>query len=139
METKKQKAIREAYGEYWEEVKDYVDENGKLKIHYVKLIGNLPTFFEVLDNVYVRPISLQGIETNNGWICIESESDLPSVDGDYFVNPKGVNNNKHFFIRYWLNAKKDYDGNWVFTEYPKEWLELYSHYQPIEKPKPPIY
>jgi hypothetical protein len=87
----------------------------------------------------IRPKSLQGIENNRGWIKIESESDLPTCDGEYFVNAKGINNNKQFFIRSWLNAKKDFNDNWVFTEYPKEWLELYSHYQPITKPKPPIY
>lgn len=29
MENKKEEAIRKAYGEYWEQVKDKVDEEGK--------------------------------------------------------------------------------------------------------------
>ena len=34
---------------------------------------------------YYRPISLRGIETNNSWIRIESEKDLPSEDCDVFL------------------------------------------------------
>jgi hypothetical protein len=130
-------------------IKQFLSENGftnRGKYHW--LINNFSKEY-IKDNFYVtieidndklfRPKSLQGIENNRGWIKIESESDLPTCDGEYFVNAKGINNNKQFFIRSWLNAKKDFNDNWVFTEYPKEWLELYSHYQPITKPKPPIY
>jgi hypothetical protein len=139
----KEEKIKEAYGQYWEKVKDFVDENGYIDGVMIKnKIGIVPNNFiekfQPLVSMF-RPKSLQGIENNNGWIKIESESDLPTCDGEYFVNAKGINNNKQFFIRSWLNAKKDFNDNWVFTEYPKEWLELYSHYQPITKPKPPIY
>src|SRR5690554_2905829 len=39
----------------------------------------------------IRPKSLQGIETNNGWIKIESEADLPKETGHFWVCNK-INN-----------------------------------------------
>ena len=66
----KQEAIKNAYGEYWENVKDYVDNDGWIN-------NSIPKFtFEQLKNldleykndVFFRHKSLQGIENNNGWI-----------------------------------------------------------------------
>ena len=90
MNTKEQK-IKEAYGEYWETVKDYVDENG-----YYDPILNTMTLQKDLEifkfcnkftnkngvTAIYQPKSLSGIENNNGWIRIESEADLPN-DGWY--------------------------------------------------------
>ena len=71
----KQEAIKKAYGEYWEAVKDFVDENGW--IDFLEDIQRIMYFFHDSDNIEVfkstwRPKSLQGIENNNGWIKIES-------------------------------------------------------------------
>ena len=95
METNKQKAIREAWieligEENFKYISQFLNENGftnRGKYHWLK-----STFSEnfIKDNFYVtveiendrlfRPKSLQGIENNNGWISILSESDLPSED-----------------------------------------------------------
>jgi hypothetical protein len=73
-----------------------------------------------------RPKSLSGIETNNGWISIESEKDLPS-DGHYWtINKNGAMNNSPRLTDELCND----------TEY---WLSTFTHYQPIVKPSKPIY
>lgn len=122
METAKQKAIREAYGEEnWKIVKDYVNKEGELSVNKVKLIGNLPESFEVLNHKAVRPKSLKGIEDNNGWIRIES--DLPKETECNFYDI--VNNN------YWTDMVDKY-GNFNYETKA-------THYQPIQEPEPPIY
>lgn len=76
------------------------------------------------DNHKYRPKSLQFIEDNNGWIKIESEEDLPKIEmQDCFIMDKtlGV-----IVGRFTLSEKNI-------------WLENATHYQPIEKPKPPIF
>lgn len=71
-----------------------------------------------------RPKSLQGIENNNGWIKIESEADLPKEDGFYYVVDSETGNITDRFF--------SCDDNGYFYAFS-------SHYQPIQKPKPPIY
>jgi hypothetical protein len=124
----KQKAIQEAYGEHWETVKDYVDENGWCAYHFGEHTeyGIEPFLdFETKDYKFWRPKSLKGIETNNGWIKIESEADLPkdkttqySVCKDKKVFQSTINCGT---VKHWYNIGK------------------ITHYQPIIKPKPPIY
>ena len=66
----------------------------------------------------------RNVENNNGWIKIESEKDLPKIEmQDCFIMDKtlGV-----IVGRFTLSEKNI-------------WLENATHYQPIEKPKPPIY
>ena len=108
----------------WDDVIDMLIEN------------NLPTDYDYyehkyqeLDNgeligVMFRPKSLQGIENNNGWIKIESEDDLPKEGELFWVKKIGYD--------YPLFEPMYHDDG----EY---WLQWYTHYQPIEKPKPPIY
>lgn len=108
---KKEAAIKNAYKRFWiqlpEEAKEQALENNGYIDHqfigneYGRLTNLLkmeskesydvkfgePTF------IY-RPIVLQGIENNNGWICIESEEDLPNDDAFYYkicVNNKPRN------------------------------------------------
>ena len=136
----KQEKIQEAYGEHWEAVKDCVDENGYWKgsqnydethksneIIYKKL-RRKRMFKDCGDwGVYkIIPKSLQGIETNNGWIKIESEDDLPKKEGSYWIYD-GINVTTAFFnfgskfqLVMGINCKA-------------------THYQPITKPQPPIY
>lgn len=101
--TAKQKAIEKAYGKHWDKVKKFIDYD----------YGSVPTFPYLMDEGHEkdglfwkqlgyhhntiedifgdcepsrwRPISLQGIEHNNGWIKIESEEDLPKEVGTYDV------------------------------------------------------
>lgn len=72
----------------------------------------------------IRPKSLQGIENNNGWIKIESEDDLPKEDKWYWVKKKS---GEEILSGYQIGVSKE------------RWLSEITHYQPIEKPKPPIY
>ena len=121
----KQEAIKKAYGEYWENVKDYVDNDGWIDNSIPKFtFGQLKNLdLEYKNDVFFRPKSLQGIENNNGWIKIENEADLPKENTWCFIISKiaGITHGE-FLIK-----NKDF------------WLTDATHYQPIEKPKPPIY
>jgi hypothetical protein len=120
-------------------IKQFLSENGftnRGKYHW--LINNFSKEY-IKDNFYVtieidndklfRPKSLQGIENNNGWIKIESESDLPSEDIDCHF----ITHNKEIFKGEYIKSIDNF----------KSGSELYngrvSHYQPITKPQPPIY
>jgi len=91
----KQEKIQEAYGTYWEELKNRVDENGWFKVSdYRERMSFIETAndsgFLIYNHFftgkceggidYLRPASISGIQHNNGWIKIESESDLPKED-----------------------------------------------------------
>ena len=128
----KQQAIEAAYGVHWKIVKNDVDENG-----WIQPIEDEPYFCPSIGELEqhntefkFRPKSLQGIETNNGWI--DSEKDLPEQGGEYHVVIKGKLD-KAVYVKSnrWL-----VNGN----DYPKTTqTQGISHYQPIVKPKPPIF
>jgi len=83
------------------------------------------------DVCYWRPKSLQGIENNNGWIKIESEDDLPKQE-----------NNLWLLLSDGSCILGDYN---IFQKKFRHRLEgvctddEVTHYQPIEKPQPPLY
>ena len=126
MEISKLKAIAKAYGEHWEKVKDFVDENGWFDMKFYDEGNFEDEFFDNCDvkNAFIRPKSLAGIENNNGWIKIESEADLPK---------KGTS--CHVILKSGVTC--------VFIDLDdSEYLTLKNrgtHYQPIVKPEPPIY
>ena len=127
----KQEAIKKAYGEYWEAVKDFVDENGW--IDFLEDIQRIMYFFHDSDNIEVfkstwRPKSLQGIENNNGWIKIESEEVLPK--NDMYVH---IIFNKKVNIAFLCNGEL-YNPNKV-----KYYRKGVTHYKPIEESTLPIY
>lgn len=75
---------------------------------------------------------LKGLEYNNGWIKIESEKDLPKSEyGQYHVYSEkelfSIEPKNQGIEPFWINDPNK----------SKEWLDNFSHYQPIEKPKPP--
>lgn len=125
---KKEEKIKEAWGELWNSFNDSakkcaLDNDG----HVASILQNgLNKDFTEFDTALVswRPKSLKGIENNNGWIKIESEDDLPKKGSNcYFILKNGVSG---IFV--------DLDDS--------EYLTLRNrgtHYQPIVKPKPPIY
>lgn len=126
MESAKEKAIREAYGEHWEKVKTIIDENGWVKDR--KFDGLLPIEmeFDFHDNDFYdkrRPKSLKGIETNNGW-SLTSEK-LPDEDKVYV------------FIRI--------DGELIEREFsfkkanPSTWEKVYTHWREKHEYPKPIY
>lgn len=122
----KQEAIQEAYGDNWDEVKDFISHDGWTR-------KSLIPFMYVKDidftNRLQRPKSLRGIENNNGWVKIESKDDLPKNSGEYYVIDKFME----------TNPCREFFDNKAYISLNERWLHRYTHYQPIEKPKPPIY
>lgn len=127
----KQEKIKEAYlGLGLPFSENILFDNGWLKIkptqyqskyQYVDLL-------KLTNHVHsIRPKSLQGIENNNGWIKIESEDDLPKKSGLYFITRRKTNSIELVEIKLYVKS------NIKFS------VRNYSHYQPIEKPKLPIY
>lgn len=123
--------IKKAYGEHYDRYK-YDIEDGIISDHYLdkrdfenmKNINLVHIFTDKEGYCYYTPESIKGIYNNNGWIKIESEADLPK---------KGTN--CHFIL------KNGFSGIFVDLD-DSEYLTLRNrgtHYQPIEKPKPPIY
>lgn len=126
---KKEEVIQKAYGKHWKDVKDYVNENGFCSER--KDIG----FHEIITTMDIdmpgyhwRPTSLRGIETNNGWVKIESEDDLPKTDGK---------NIEYFFMTNHGNVTTN--GYCDSKSKAKQYASVYTHYQPIIKPQSPIY
>lgn len=134
METPKQKAIREAYGDHWETVKQHVDENGYLhhpkggEVTFDPFIGFMD---EHINEDAYRPKSLQGLGTNNGWISIESENDLPGNVIDCFVI-------KDDTLYYPLLFQTHLQQFVTVEGTCYDWQEI-SHWQEIKEPVKPIY
>lgn len=139
METKKEEAIRKAYGEYWGRLPKKIKEeifllDGWLDWLSLNDISLGLLWFEIRnsldanidsDNDRLRPKTLQGIENNNGWIRIESEEDLPTLedDSEFWI----ANENEIFnFTAYSLQVQRKWENKTL------------SHYQPIVKPEKPI-
>lgn len=74
-----------------------------------------------------RPKSLQGIETNNSWIKIESEDNLPTDENfDYWA----CNGNHFYSLPYTCSElREDYKVN----------NDYFTHYQKIIRPNKPLY
>ncbi|QIY92223.1 hypothetical protein [Chryseobacterium gallinarum] len=127
----KDEKIQEAYGEYY--LKHNIDENGWTNSPSQGFINSIPCDAKEMHIVYgkpewwYRPKSLSGLENNNGWIKIESEKDLPNEEiGCWFLDK-----NDGAILGRFLPENKD--GSIQFI------LDNATHYQPIEKPKLPIY
>jgi hypothetical protein len=133
-EESKQQAIKNAYGEYWELVKNHVDSNGFLKYGDIRneTIGLKDSEIEITDyNFNIdfevwRPKQLQGIESNNGWI--NASDTLPTEFGFYHVE---VENNEQDLLAYFNLELKTWSIG-VFEFNIKKW-------QPINYPKKSIY
>ncbi|MCT3693471.1 hypothetical protein HZQ92_18035, partial [Elizabethkingia anophelis] len=132
MEIPKLQAIKAAYGEYWDKVKDYVNKNGWCD--FKSVFGDIDNGkglegieLETMDNYdpkycyWKRPKSLSGIENNRGWTRIESEKDLPKE-----------------YKNYWCRT---YNGDTKILRFDPEFKEWYyecntglsftvTHYQP---------
>lgn len=96
---KKLESIKRAYGEIWESVKEFIDENGWLKFrvvgHGVNYGVGPEVFSESMEHYEYksmnqglndwRPATLRGIEDNHGWHSIEEEG-FPTESGWYFLS-----------------------------------------------------
>ena len=118
----KERKIIEAYGKYWESIKDFVDENGYIimSISITRKI-NLELEREIrfhskntsgVAGMCVRPKTLQGLENNNGWVKIESIEDLPKEKGlkCLFLNKDNMHTT-------YISDDVLYDSDWFFRRY----------------------
>ena len=120
----KQEKIKEAYGEYFEKLRNEIDNDGFVNTYNFTFSFN----FEYEEKGFgvthrIRPKSLAGIEHNNGWVKIESEDDLPKENCDVFIFANGRIDQRRFQV--------DISHLWINN--------VITHYQPIIKPKPPIF
>lgn len=122
----KEEVIKEAYGNDWirlsEQTRDLALNNyGRIPFFKLeKYSSDSPEYIDCSKG-FIVPKSLQGIEDNNGWIKIESEADLP----------------KEEFNSVWI---KHNDGDVLIIQCSNKYLlKNTTHYQPLIKPKPPIY
>ena len=116
----KQEAIKKAYGENY----IHADINGWIRFGmYVPTDLGIENYDDI--DGFWRCKSLQGIENNKGWIRIESKDDLPKEEGNYFI----VRSNNEVGTSYFIPNNDFSVIDWRYI----------THYQPIEKPKLPIY
>lgn len=132
------KEVYEYYGFNWNECKKYISNDGILVLPTPDLKYSLKGYENLIkdeeklssfgkDGLKLQPSLLKGMFNNNGWIKIESEDDFPKKNGAYWTITKG---------------KNEVEANTFGTFGKKEFTfhnGLITHYQPIEKPKPPIY
>lgn len=137
-EEAKQQAIKNAYGQYYDMFKEYIDENGYVaqKSLFFPSLGISHDFeiqvkgFEPKGETKWRPKQLQGIEDNNGWIRIESENDLPKEDCKCWV----ITSSGEEYMALYLD---DFKKFWELMDLD---FRLYTtHYMPIITPKNPIF
>jgi hypothetical protein len=134
----KEEKIKEAYGEYFNELSDIISDDGWVSFHEDK--NRLRNVFHNNENIEVspndnnnwRPKSLQGIENNNGWTKIETKEDLPEHWGEYDVVIRG----KIGRATYLRNDMWLVDGN----DYPKKTSDhCITHYEQKIKRELPLY
>lgn len=127
----KEEFIKEAWGE---DKIGYSRETGWAATYCVNGIDDFTSEmqerfdfeFPEQDIVRFRPKSLEGVEDNNGWIKIEDEKDLPKED---FLFKYHVCNNNTVFTT-----------PLSFKYVERRWLKgQITHFQPVRKPKPPVY
>ncbi|MCT4156993.1 hypothetical protein HZP35_18840 [Elizabethkingia anophelis] len=141
-QNSKNNVIKAAYGEYWDKVKDYIDDDGWFNNiehdFYFSEWGNSSIVLEY-EGSFCRPKSLSGIETNNGWISISLENIILPIDGTEvhfyvsFANENGIQREHHKGI---FNAALGFTSYYDSERYN---IKEVTHYQPIETPKPPIF
>jgi len=133
----KEELIKESYLEYWEQLEPAVQKralssNGWL--HWDDIVNDNGALTDCIDMDrdidYYRPKSLRGIEHNNGWIKINDKSDLPKEYKSYWCL---TYNGDVKILRFDPEFKE-----W-FYECNRGLMFTVTHYQPIIKPKPPIY
>lgn len=142
--SNKREYVRKAYGKYWEIHKDNVDENGwsylgnntrLLNDYDCSLVGEWQQKgydpFKTGENshiqqVYVRPKSLQGMENNNGWFSIE-EHGFPSDDTVEYENISSING---------LIGKTTLTAHQVYLYHN---AGMITHYRPVTKQVLPLY
>lgn len=127
----------------WYIHKHQIDNNGYIQYTKPRNLSVLEDLCEKhpsrIDWEKWRPLSLKGIETNNNWIKIESEEDLPKDDDFKF--------NETFLVYYYCEGYCNAIFSGSIERYTLSFRnikynlvkEKVTHYQPIQKPPLPIY
>lgn len=123
-------------------LKKLINDDGFLNTSGVSLSKKFYNIQLDIVGELIRPKSLQGIDNNNGWIKIETEDDLPkdlevchfipcNYKDDAFVG--FIKDDEVYFVDYRITFNEDYIrlNSWLKSQI--------THYQPIEKRKPPIH
>ena len=123
MSEAKQQLIKEAYGKYFEQVEPYIDCNGWCKYHW-QIVHNdmLETMCRTKPNERWRPVSLKGIENNNGWELIE---DLDIEENEYVL-----------FLRMTEGGEPPIFTSLLSEDFQKDY---FTHWKRIDISKPPLY
>lgn len=131
-EQRKLQVIKDAYEKFYEQCKP--DKNGWTCLDNADYghLGILRKDIEYFPLSYVlwRPLSLKGIEDNNGWKAIESKANLPTERGMYWVIDKFMHQNPSMIVFF--------DPNYSETTLQR-WLHRYTHYQKIQLPLDKLY
>lgn len=88
MDKDKSKAIASAYKALGMDVPFFRDLNGWTGVNVLQNAMVQESFYETKTNgkiMLARPILLQGIENNNGWIKMYGEHSLPKDEGYYWI------------------------------------------------------
>lgn len=126
----KQEKIKEAWGEYYDKIKNDLDEHGRYNYY-----DNIPAErkrklwqFEnivcsVIENTHLLiPSIIKGIETNNGWNILKGTKNEIQYEGDIWIL------NKHGEIELWLQDQYQYLP-----------IDYATHWKSVIKPLKPIY
>lgn len=131
----KQEIIQEAYGEelYQELHERHIDPDDGFCKYWHPKFRKLPYQIEMIGNTGIpwRPKSLSGIENNNGWTRIKEDgSNLPKWEGE-------GDDVSHYWVMF---ENGDTVVSWNFSlADPSGYTLKPTHYQPIVKPKKPLY
>lgn len=131
MKTKKE-VIQSAWSENWDLLFDSEREHALQNYGWIpniglKLINKINFDFKEMHIIFgspeqwIRPQKLSGLESNNGWIRIESQYDLPNGT-------------------MWLSdGKMIWEGAFYIPSSIERINLRATHYQPIIKPLPPLF
>lgn len=135
----KEEVIQKAYGKYYNKCKNAnIDQDGwtcssALRISTNEVGTVIPCDCEVRTSTWIststtwyRPISLRGIENNNGWIKIESENDLPKDEREGYETGKFEDN--EFYIDQFRVSASRVKNLWG-------WGKI-THFKPVDRTKP---
>jgi len=110
-------------------IEGYISLNGWLPMNLLsqgirfKLSAKTKQDFE-LNGDFIRPTSLAGIETNNGWVKVSSEADYPLDDCRYWIaNENGV-------FDFFANKER------IVKKFENKTL---THYKKLEETLPPVF
>ncbi|KIO75590.1 hypothetical protein TH53_19830 [Pedobacter lusitanus] len=129
--------IKEAYGNKYNS--SVSDTDGWAPWNCIDLMP-LPDSYQtknIGNTTFIRPISLNGIEDNNGWQKIESEDDLPTDrTKEYLIVVDGLKGYRQAFYDKdkWCFFHIVSDGTRHLSSY-----NSVTHWKPIVKDLPPIY